>query len=159
MPLLFFVFFIILNGKITLEICIFGAVISALATLFSAKFLGYRIKKELRFYRFIGLYLKYAALVVKEIFIANVAVIRMIFDFKYKPQPVLVSFTTPLKSEYARVALANSITLTPGTITVRLDGDKYTVHCLDERFVCDFNESSFTKALKKMEAKIGVSEK
>ena len=153
MPLLFFIFFLILNGKITLEICIFGAVIAGVMSLFAWKFLGYDLGKEVRSYRYIGYYLVYAGIVVKEIFLANFQVIGMVFKFGYKPKPVLVSFKTPLKSEFARVALANSITLTPGTITVELEGDLFTVHCLDERFVCDFNENIFTKYLLKIEQK------
>ena len=153
MPVLFFLFFVILNGKITLEICIFGAVISAAVSVFAWKFLGYSPRRELRGVRLIGNYLVYAGIVVVEIFKANLGVIRLIISFGYKPQPVLVTFTTDLKSEYARVALANSITLTPGTITVGLEGDRYTVHCLDERFVCDFNESCFAKYLRKIEKK------
>ena len=37
-------------------------------------------------------------------------------------------------SDTARVAFANSITLTPGTLTVDVDGDTYTIHCLHESF-------------------------
>ncbi len=155
MPFLFFIFFVILNGKVTLEICIFGAVIAAVMSLFAWKFLGYDFVKEVKGYRFVPMYLVYAGIVVKEIFLANFQVIGLIFDFKYKPKPVLVSFKTSLKSEYARVALANSITLTPGTISVELDGDRYVVHCLDERFVCDFNETSFSRYLMKIEGKMG----
>ena len=155
MPLLFFLFFVILNGKVTLEICIFGVVIAAVMSLFAWKFLGYDLLKEVRNYRYVPMFLVYAGIVVKEIFLANFQVIGLIFDLKYKPKPVLVSFRTSLKSEYARVALANSITLTPGTISVELDGDRYVVHCLDERFVCDFNETSFSKYLMKIEEKMG----
>jgi multicomponent Na+:H+ antiporter subunit E len=145
---------VILNGKITLEICIFGVIISACTTWFSTKMLGYDIRREFRYYRFFGYYIVYALIVIREIFKANFAVIKLVFDFGCKPQPVLVSFTTDLKSEFARVALANSITLTPGTISVELDGDKYAVHCLDERFVCDFNKSCFAEYLRKIESRV-----
>ena len=156
MPIIFFLFFIILNGKITLEICIFGAVITAAVSAFAWKYLGYSPRRELQGLKLIGNFLVYACIVVREIFKANFEVIGLIFNFGYKPKPVLVSFTTDLKSEYARVALANSITLTPGTITVGLDGNRYTVHCLDERFVCDFNENCFVRYLRKIEKKAGV---
>jgi multicomponent Na+:H+ antiporter subunit E len=45
-------------------------------------------------------------------------------------QPRFVRFTTNMRRPVSRVVLANSITLVPGTLTVRLDGDRYLVHCL-----------------------------
>ena len=44
--------------------------------------------------------------------------------------PQLVSFRTRLKGPFARVTLAQSITLTPGTITVNLDNDEFIVYAL-----------------------------
>ena len=83
---------------------------------------------------------------------AYMAVMRMILSSECKPSPVLVTFTVPLKSDYARTMLANSITLTPGTITVSVEGDTYTVHCLDESLSSGMEDSVFVKMLKKMEA-------
>ncbi len=153
MPVLFFVFWIILNGKITLEICIFGVVISALVFLFAWKFLGYSLKKEIKGYRFIGMYLVYAGIVIREIFKANFDVMKIVLKRKYKPEPQLVTFSTELKSEGLRVALANSITLTPGTISVSLEDNKYIVHCLDKSFAEGLDDSCFVKYLMKIEAK------
>jgi len=47
--------------------------------------------------------------------------------------------------------LANSITLTPGTITVSLDDDEYTIHCLDASLAEGLENSEFEKALMKLE--------
>jgi multicomponent Na+:H+ antiporter subunit E len=44
--------------------------------------------------------------------------------------PQLVRFRTRLKTSFARVTLAQSITLTPGTITVELEDDEFTVYAL-----------------------------
>jgi multicomponent Na+:H+ antiporter subunit E len=52
---------------------------------------------------------------------------------KEKIDPRMVNFKTRLKSDVARVTLANSITLTPGTITVRVEGDVFTVHALSDK--------------------------
>jgi multicomponent Na+:H+ antiporter subunit E len=45
--------------------------------------------------------------------------------------PRVVHFRTRLKSDLARVILANSITLTPGTISLHLDDDHLIVHWLN----------------------------
>ena len=65
--------------------------------------------------------------------------------------PVMVSFHTTLKSSLARVILTNSITLTPGTITVSLQGDEVIVHCLDRSLAEGMENSSFVKMLEHME--------
>ena len=60
-------------------------------------------------------------------------------------------FKTDLHSTFARVLLANSITLTPGTITVALTGNEYTVHCLDKELAEGISSSVFVKLLEKIE--------
>mgnify|MGYP003293873687 FL=1 len=62
-----------------------------------------------------------------------------------------MSFDTPLKSHFLQVILADSITLTPGTITVRLNEEKFEVHCLDESMAKGIDDSIFVKMLKKWE--------
>ena len=58
---------------------------------------------------------------------------------------------TDLKSETAKVMLANSITLTPGTITVSLEDDTLLVHCLDKTLSEGMEDSEFVKMLEKLE--------
>ena len=64
-----------------------------------------------------------------------------------------MTFETDLKGEAAKVVLANSITLTPGTITVTLDEDTYLVHCLDKELGEGIEASSFVERLRKMESR------
>ena len=45
-------------------------------------------------------------------------------------QPYVVQFKTDLPNTQAKVILGNSITLTPGTLTVDIEGDLFTVHAL-----------------------------
>ncbi len=51
-------------------------------------------------------------------------------------QPRMVRFKTKLKTDFGKYALANSITLTPGTVTVRIEGDVFTVHAIS-KFAAD----------------------
>ena len=98
-----------------------------------------------------GYFIWYLCVLLREIGKANFGVIRIILNTKEKPKPVMVSFKTDLKSQMARVILANSITLTPGTITVSLKEDVYIIHCLDKRFADGIEESVFVQMLRKME--------
>ena len=151
MLVLLFLAWIIFNGRITLEIVIFGIVIAAAVFAFMCKFMDYSIKKELRLYKKVPQFLKYVFLLVKEIIKANMAVIKMILTRREVTEPTLVKVHTDLKSETAKVMLANSITLTPGTITVSMEDDTLLVHCLDKSLSEGMEDSDFVKMLEKME--------
>lgn len=151
MLLLFFLAWIIFNGRITLEIVIFGVVISAAVFMFICKFMDYSIKKEKNFYKRIPWLCKYIVLLVLEIVKANLAVCRLILSGKEITEPVIVHVHTDLKKESSKVMLANSITLTPGTITVSLKDQSLLVHCLDKSMSEGMEDSDFVKMLEKME--------
>ena len=153
MLVIFFLVWIIFNGRITTEIVLFGVVIAALVFWFICKFMDYSLQKEKQFYKKLLFFIGYAALLVKEIVKANLAVLHMIVTQKEEVEPVIVKFRTNLKTEVARVILANSITLTPGTITVSLEDDEYVVHCLDKTLAEGMEDSMFVKMLEEMERK------
>lgn len=68
-----------------------------------------------------------------QIFLANVYVVKIALspNLSCKIRPHIFKFRTKLKSDMAITTFANSITLTPGTITVRIEGDYFYVHALD----------------------------
>ena len=151
MLLLFFIAWLIFNGRITLEITVFGVVIAGLMFAFVCKFMDYSVEKERIFYEKLPLFCKYVLLLLKEIVKANLAVCRMILTRKEIMEPVIVKVHTDLKTETARVMLANSITLTPGTITVSLAGQELLVHCLDKSLSEGMEDSEFVRLLEKLE--------
>lgn len=151
MLLLFFAVWLVFNGRITLEICLFGAAVSAAVFAFVCKFMDHSLEKELRLYKKLPLYCRYVILLVSEIIKANMAVCRMILTRKEVTEPVIVKVHTNLKTETARVLLANSITLTPGTITVSLAGQELLVHCLDKSLAEGMEDSEFVRILEKLE--------
>ena len=74
----------------------------------------------------------YLSWLLYEILVANVHVLRLSLHLRgpNEVKPQIVRFETKLKSEFARWVLANSITLTPGTVTVKVDGDDFYVHAI-----------------------------
>lgn len=151
MLFLFFLVWIIFNGKVTVEIVILGFIIAALVFAFFCKFMDYSLEKEKRFYKRIPIFIKYAVVLIIEIVKANLTVLHMVLTTKEIMEPAIVKFHTNLKTEMAKVLLANSITLTPGTITVSLEGDEFLVHCLDKSLAEGIEDSVFVKMLEKME--------
>ncbi len=148
---LYFLLWIVYNGKFTLEIGIFGLIIAGVLFAFSCKFMDYSVQKELSNYKKFFQLIGYVFLLVWEILKANMGVIHMILTEEEEIAPVLVSFRTDLKTTTGKAFLANAITLTPGTITVLLEDNKFTVHCLDESMAEGLDDSPFAERLKKME--------
>lgn len=68
-----------------------------------------------------------------EIILANIHVIRVVVHPRMLEiiDPQVIHFRTILKRPISKVTLAQSITLTPGTITVDIRDDEFTVHALD----------------------------
>lgn len=151
MYFIFFLLWIIFNGQITLEIAVIGLFIAGLIYAFICKFMGWSPKKDLRGVKYISFMVMYLFVLLREILKANVATMRLIFSEKYEREPVLVTFRTRLKSPVLRVLLANSITLTPGTITVSLQDDEYTVHALDKDLADGIEDCVFVRMLEKAE--------
>lgn len=151
MFIVYFALWVILNGKWTTEIGLFGLAFAGVLYVFCCRFTGYSFKKELRFIRRIPAAIRYGVILLCEIFKANVTVIKMILDKNFEPKPQLVRFDSGLLELRHRVVLADSITLTPGTITCQLEGDRYLVHCLDESLVSGLDDGVFVSTLSKME--------
>ncbi len=148
---LFFIVWIIFNGKITLEIILFGIVIAGLMFAFVCRFMDYSMEQERALYRRLPLFGAYAAALVREIVKANLTVCRLILSRKEVTEPVIVRVHTNLKTETAKVILANSITLTPGTISVSLTDRELLVHCLDRSLAQGMEDSEFVRLLESME--------
>ena len=151
MSIALFLFWLVFNGRFTVEIAVFGLVLSAAILWFMCKFMDYSLEKDFRIVKKSLWMIKYVLILIVEIGKANVGVLKILLSVRYEKEPVLVSFHTDLKSRAARVILANSITLTPGTITVNLMDDYYEVHCLDKSLAAGLDSSIFVKQLKKFE--------
>ena len=151
---MFFVFFIlwmVFNGRWSLEVIWIGALISALLCWFCYRFLGYRPVKILRALKRIPGVLAYGVALLTEIVRANLQLTRILLRRHTEIKPQLVTFQTSLHSQTARTLLANSITLTPGTITVFATKDELTVHCLDQVFAEGLKDSDFQRRLSTLE--------
>ncbi|MGN0506019.1 MAG: Na+/H+ antiporter subunit E [Lachnospiraceae bacterium] len=151
MYVVFLLLWIIFNGQFTWEIFFIGAVISALLYWFVCRFMDYSPKKDLVALRNVVRVIRYVLTLIWEIIKANAKVIFYILTSKYEVEPKLVRFQTDLKKETSRAALANSITLTPGTITVTLQDNEYLVHCLDKEMAEGMEDSTFVRQLRNME--------
>lgn len=151
MYLLYFLLWVVFNGNFTLEICLFGIVIAGAVFAFTCKFMDYSVEKEKQNLKRILKFFRYICVLVIEIVKANFAVVHMILSEKEELEPVLVNFRSDMTTPTGRALVANAITLTPGTITVSLEGPEYVVHCLDSDLAVGMDESVFVKLLTDLE--------
>lgn len=152
MFLILWLFFILLSGKWTLEIVLFGLGIAILVFLFACTFMDWNLRREARFLRLLPRIILYGASLIWEIVKANFITLKRIFS-RNGEEPAIVTFHTPIEDEWKRVLLANSITLTPGTITLLLEGDALTVHCLNRADADGLENSAMEGRIARLEGK------
>ncbi len=151
MAILLFVFWIVLNGRLEADVLITGGVSAVAIWLFTIRFTGWSLKKEKQAIVLLPEVIAYFVRLFIEIFKANIGVLKVIVTGK--TDPYIRTIQTPLETKLARLLLANSITLTPGTVTVQLEGDKLTVHCLTREMADGLTDFILEKKLMKMEEK------
>lgn len=74
--------------------------------------------------------LRYPFTLFLNILIANLKVAALILDPRLPIDPMLLKFDTTFKTDAAKILLGNSITLTPGTITLDIEQQTFYVHAL-----------------------------
>lgn len=122
------------NSSLAIESVASGAIISAaLAYIFTRKtgvWRGIRFSPS-RFYHFI----LYTGVFAVELLRANINMMRYVYAPRLSVEPGVVKVKTNLKSPIGRLALANSISLTPGSLVLDIGEDELLVHCLDMRAI------------------------
>jgi len=118
------------NGTLAPDTAITGAVVSAVIALAFATYS--RVYSVIRWSpRIIFYYLMYLSVFFIELVKANLNVMWLVFLPRINIRPGIVEIKTSLKSPMGRLALANSITLTPGTLVVDIIGDSLFIHWIN----------------------------
>ncbi len=142
---LIFAFWILLSGHTGLLLLSLG-IFSTLLTVF----LGHRMRlidresypieklpKLFRYYFFLG----------KEIIMANMDVIKRILKPGKSISPKVIDLTANQPSNLGKVIYANSITLTPGTVTMDVKADQLKVHALSKEAADDLASGRMAKVI------------
>ena len=131
-----FAFWLILSGKLEIKYLLLGLLSAALVTFITQDLMEPEASRRttargvtagLKTIWRLGLYF---AWLLREVIISNLQVAYIVLHPKLPINPGLLRFRTRLQSSVGHILLANSITLTPGTITVDLVEGTYLVHAL-----------------------------
>ena len=130
-----FILWVVFSGKFDGFHISLGIISSAIVAAFSGDLLFTSNEPRGIFRLWLRLF-AYIPWLIYQIFLANLHVMYLVFHPKMMKliNPQIIDFDSDLKSDYARTTFANSITLTPGTITVNVTAlGRFSVHCIDDK--------------------------
>jgi len=155
---LIFIFWFLLSGMTNLLMIMLG--------LFSSFLVVWIINKmdlidhEVSFHNFnIGKLIIYFFWLLREIIVSNLKVCLYIVTPNKKINPEIIKIKSSQNSEFANVLYANSITLTPGTVTINVDKNDFTVHTLDTQFKESLEKNIMDKKILSTEYNINIKGK
>lgn len=122
-----FILWLLLTWTLNWQHILVGVVVAFLVALLFGNISVKEPKKCLQIKRW-GWFLCYLPLFIWECIKANLDVAYRVLHPKMPIKPGIVKVKTTLKSEVARTMLANSITMTPGTLSVDIDGQYLYIH-------------------------------
>ena len=145
--LVMFGFWVIMSGMFDPFHLTLGVISCLLVAHFSHELLFYGSPH--RWLRGIAGIFVYLPWLAWEVLLANLQVAYIVLHPRMKDllDPELVRFRTLLKRPISRVTLAQSITLTPGTITVNIEDDEFLVYALTERAARSLPGSSMERRI------------
>ncbi len=148
-----FIFWILLSGEFTF-ILITSVIIASLIVAYLSHdiFIGEAdLKTEVgRVFRFI----KYVPWLLWEIILANVEIAYLVLNPKPLVDPQIVRFKPDLKTDLGIVTLANSITLTPGTVTVEANKEEFIIHAIWQKSAEGIINGEMQRKVKKIEGDV-----
>lgn len=128
--LLVFALWLLLAGTLDLQELAAGLLVALAVTIISRPhleiFSGFKLTPSA-----LPAMLSYLGLFAVELVRANLDVARRVLSPSLPLRPALVEVRSELQSPLGRLILANSITLTPGTLTVDVRGERLLIHWID----------------------------
>ncbi len=135
-----FITWMLLTDRFYWQNLIAGALVSLITTLIFSRYFKIDARKLANPARYFWLVV-YILYFIWECIKANFDVAYRVLHPSMPVRPGIVKIRLTLKRELARTILANSITMTPGTISVDIIGDILYVHCI---YLHDTNPDNYT---------------
>jgi len=149
LALVYFLFWLLLSGYFTPFLLAMGVVSSGLVFVVAHR-MGVGDQEALPLGQLPNI-ASYWPWLIKEIVKSNLDVTKIILDPKLPISPVIVRYSTSHQTDMGRVIYANSVTLTPGTVTLRLEGSEVEVHVLARELAVDLAGSEMDRRTRALE--------
>lgn len=151
MALVLWLFWLGVTASFHYQGMLLGGALALLIAYFNHELFFRREERPLLDLRTLFLFLRYLLHLITAVVMASVQVAYLALHPSMPISPGLVRFPLTLKKDLNRVILANSITLTPGTLTVRLEDDEIVVHALTQENAWAVTQWSLAKELAEIE--------
>lgn len=141
-------FFLILSEKITMTNIIFAGFVGLLIFKFNEPDgeLGSNFNLKS-----IPIWILFVLMLFFEVVKANLQVAKIALSLDMKLDPKVIIYESRISNHWLLTILANVITLTPGTMSVDISGNKLKVHCLNQAYADGVNSMVLEKLLFKIE--------
>ena len=139
--LLLFGFWLLMSGHYTVLITSLGVVSCLLCVYLTIK--GKFLDNETIPIYFFPRLIQYTIWLIKEIFLSNITTAKVILSKSEEPE--LFSVKATQNTNEGKVTYANSITLTPGTVTTQIKDNVFEVHALTKEFGDDVRGSEMDR--------------
>ena len=139
--LFLFGFWLLMSGHYTVLITSLGVISCLLCVYLTIK--GKFLDNETIPIYFFPRLIQYTIWLIKEIFISNITTAKVILSQSEEPE--LFSVKATQKTNEGKVTYANSITLTPGTVTTQIKDNVFEVHALTKEFGDDVRSSEMDR--------------
>ena len=146
--LLLFTMWLVLTSNFQVANILIGLGINfSISLLYTKMFKHEKVEGFNLFYFFI-----YLLVLLKNLIVSNLQIAKRVLSRDMHLAPAIVAVKTELKSDWKKLLLANSITLTPGTLTLDIKEDTLYIHVIECK---DMNEKeNITKEFEAIIAKI-----
>ena len=148
--LIMFSFWIFLSGKFSFILLLSGIISSLLVSYMSNDLLIGNGDMKLGFIRTIR-FIRFLPWLLWQIVLANIDLALRTLHPKMPINPMLINFKNNLKTDLGMVILANSITLTPGTVTIDVNENEFLVHVISEKAAQSLISGEMQARVKKIE--------
>jgi multicomponent Na+:H+ antiporter subunit E len=150
-----FVFWLMLSGHFDPFHLTLGLLCSALVAFASHDLLIHKMRTKKHRLTTAMRFILYLPWLIYQVFLSNIHVAYLVLNPK-KINPQVIKFKTKLTSDFSMVTLANSITLTPGTITMDIIDGEFYVHAISNKVAEDLLSGDMENRVARVYREAGV---
>jgi len=132
MVLMLWLFWVAITASVHYQGLLVGAVLAYFLALLNRDLFFARTERPLFAWYTLVLFMRYGLHLIVAVIVSSLQVAYLALHPAMPISPGMVRYPLALKKDLSKVILANSITLTPGTLTVLMEEDEIVVHALTE---------------------------
>jgi multicomponent Na+:H+ antiporter subunit E len=149
--LLLLAFWLILSPAVSVQSVAIGIIVSILVVLYSQDIVFSEAEITIYSLGKLKIFIHYMYILLVEIVKANIDVAKVVLSPSMPVSPSFIKVHAVFNNDFNKVIYANSVTLTPGTLTVDVRGNDYIIHALTDAAAEGMNNSILEQYVRKLE--------